>query len=497
VKAKQIIGGLGWTTLATGVNVLSQFGFMAVLARHLEPSAFGLMLMANIALRFVSYFAQMGTTQTLIQRQHVDAHFVTAALLASVGVATLLYAAVSVAAPAFAWYFKSDQLSVVLWLYGASLPLGALAGPPMAMLRRAGNFRMVSVIEVASYILGYGVTGVTFALMNMGVWSLVAATLMQQALAAALAFSVTKYPFALPLRRDDLRAVFGSGSRYSVIGFLEFTWANIESFFIGRWLGAAPLGLFNRAQMLANLPIEQAVGSVNKVLFPALSAMQLDRARMADGFLVLLLASGAISVALAAGISAAAYDVVALLLGRRWTEVVPITAMLALGVPASFIYAVCGITLDSLAVLNAKLKMQLALIFVKVALVAALWSQGLVVVALAVVLADTLRCAIGLWLITRVLPVRAAALRSILLGLASVGLLVYGLVWSAASVTLWLQWPLVARLTAEATAGVIAVGAAAGFAIRRGGTFPPLARFDALRRWHARAHQFLYRSIAT
>jgi hypothetical protein len=51
VKAKQIIGGLGWTTLATGVNVLSQFGFMAddFLVLLLTSRATSVKLAAGIA----------------------------------------------------------------------------------------------------------------------------------------------------------------------------------------------------------------------------------------------------------------------------------------------------------------------------------------------------------------------------------------------------------------------------------------------------------------
>ena len=495
MKAYQIIRGLGWTTSATAVNVLVQLVLVAVLARQLEPAAFGLMLMANVALRFVSFFAQMGTTQTLIQRPHVDARLVTAALVVTLGVSLLLYAAVAAAAPLFAAYFRTPELTAVLWIYGLSLPLSALGAPPLAMLRRGASFRAVSAIEVASYILGFGLTGVALAFAGLGVWSLVAATLVQQALAAVLAFAAARCPLDWPPDRASLRDVFGTGARYSTIGFLEFLWANVESLAVGRWLGAAPVGLLNRAQLLANLPVEQAVGAVHKVLFPALSAMQRDRARMADGFLVLLLASAALSTALAASISAAAADVVALMLGPRWVDAAPLVALLAIGTPAMFVYNVCGMTLDSLAELDAKLKLQFGLLWVKVALVAALWSAGLQAVVLAVVLAEYLRTAGGLWLVVRKLEVQAATVVRLLGAVGAAGVAIYVAVWGADRVGLAFGWPLAARLGVEFGAAAGAVSLCAALALRVAPGFAPLARFDTLRDWQLRAQRRLFGSM--
>jgi O-antigen/teichoic acid export membrane protein len=495
LKANQIIRGLGWTTSATAVNVLAQLVLVAVLARQLEPAAFGLMLMANVALRFVSYFAQMGATQTLIQRQHVDARLVTATLVVALGVSLSLYAVVAATAPLFAAYFRTPELTDVLWLYGASLPLSALGASPLALLRRDARFRAVGTIEVTSYVLGYGLTGVACAFSGLGVWSLVAATLVQQALAAVMAFASARCPLAWPPDAGSLRDVFGVGARHSTIGFLEFLWANVESLAVGRWLGAAPAGLLNRAQLLANLPVEQAVGPVQKVLFPALSAMQSDRARMADGFLVLLLASAALSVALAASISAAAADVVALMLGPRWADAEPLVALLAIGAPAMFVYTVCGMTLDSLAALDVKLKLQFGLLWVKVALVGVLWSSGLPAVVLAVVLAEYLRTVAGLWLVVRMLQVKPMSVVRLLGAVGAAGAVIHAAVWGAGCAGLALGWPLMARLGTEFSAAAGATMLCAALALRAAPGFPPLARFGTLRDWQLRAQRRLFGSI--
>ncbi len=486
MHAAQIVQGLRWTTLATAVNVAAQLAFVAVLARLLEPSVFGLVLMANVSLRFAGFFAQMGTTQLLIQRPHIDARLTGAALCLSVGLSALLYAGIALAAPLFASSFRAEALVPVLWVYGATLVLGGLGGPPMALLRRTGRFQALSAVEVSSYVVGYGVTGIACAWAGLGVWSLVFATLAQQGLVAVLALALTRYPVAWPPERAALREVWRAGSQYSLIGLLEFLWSNLESMLLGRWAGAATLGLFSRAQMLASLPVEQAMGAVHKVLFPALAAMQSAPARLADGFLALLLASAGLSAVLSAGVAAAAPDVVALLLGPRWAEAAPLLAVLCLSIPALFSYVACGVVLDSLAALRPKLVLQAALLAVKLVLVAALWQHSLVAVAWAVVLAEFLRLAFGLRLLTRLLPLSAGVLGRVLALAAAAGAVVYAAVALAAWAGAALQWPLLARLLLDSVVGLALCALLAAAAVRLGASFPPLQRFEVLRQWRQR-----------
>jgi len=72
---------------------------------------------------------------------------------------------------------------------------------------------------------------------------------------------------------------------------------------------------------------------------------------------------------------------------------VPLVAIIAFGVPSTFAFVACGVTLDSLAALGPKLRLQTFMLVLKLALVVALAPWGLVGVASAVVLAELLRIA--------------------------------------------------------------------------------------------------------
>ena len=486
MNAQQILSGLGWSAAATVVTAACQFVFMAVLARLLDPAAFGLMAMGIIALRFASFFSQMGFAQAIIQRPQVTPEDTTAALLMALGIGAALYGGMLLAAPLFAAGFRAPELSLLISVLGLSLVLSALGGLPIALLRRQARFKRVSGIEVFSFVLGYGAVGIACAVRGMGVWSLVAATLSQQTVLIVLGFLAVQYPLTWPVPGAAFSRLWAYGSRHSLIGFLEFLSANVESLFIGRYLGKVELGFFNRAITLVNMPVELGVGAVNKVLFPALSGMQADRSRLADGFQMLLLSIGVFSTAMACGIAAAAPDVVALLLGAKWLDIVPIVAIIAFAVPPMFMFVACGVTLDSLAALNPKLRLQSLVLLFKIAVVLLLARWGLAGIACAVVLAETVRLALGMRLVARLLGIAPAQLWWQVALFASIGLVVSMAVGVAASVGLAAGLPLIGRVLLESLAGAVALGGGVLFLLLYFPGYAPLQRFDSVRRWHAR-----------
>ncbi len=486
MKSQLVLSGLGWTAAATLVSAVGQVAFVVVLARLLDPAAFGLMAMATLTLRFASVFAQGGFSQTLMQKLSIRAEDTTAALLLALVISGSLYGLMALIAPWFAEGFRSTELTALIRVLGCCLILSSLSSLPLALLRRAGRFKRVTAIELFSFVVGYGAVGMLSAHRGWGVWSLVAATVSQQALLLILASVSVRYPLAWPVPQSAFAAVWAQGSRYSVVGFLEFLFSTFESFFVGRQFGNALLGGYNRAAMLTNLPVELAVTAVTKVLFPALASMQSEPRRLAGGFQILLLCIGLFSTALACGISAASGDVVLLLLGPQWVSITPLVSVLAFAAPLAFMYTACGVTLDSLAALKPKLQLQTVSLAAKVGLVWALADGGLIGVAIAVVAAEAFRLVLGLRLMARLLSIKWSSLAGLLASFFAVGLVVTVAVSWCANTSRSLELPLAARVLAEFVAGTAALCISLWVLTSRFPQYEPLRQFDSISRWHTR-----------
>lgn len=401
VHVKQVLSGLGWTAVASLSSAAIQIAALAALARLLDPGAFGLFAMAMIATRFVSYFAQFGIHQALVFHLGDEGRRVSAAIVLTLGTSALMYLLLYLSAPAVVSFFHEEDLLVVLRCYGLVVITGALNSVAAASLRLQSKFRQLAVAEFLAFLFGYAFTTVVLARIGFDIWSLVIGALTHTVISLLLCLWIAQRRLYWP----DLKSFSGYlsyGSKQSLVGFLEFLTANLEALCIGRGLGKEALGLYNRATTLTNLPVEHIVSAANKVLFPAFSrAREGGKEKVGEWFSVAFFCTAIFSCTTAAGVSSLAPELVLVLLGEKWASIVPIVELLALAVPAIFLYVICGITFDSVGALGEKLRVQLLTMGVKLALLLLLLPRGIQGAIWAVLIAEWLRLLLGVCAVQR------------------------------------------------------------------------------------------------
>ena len=426
------ISGFKWSGLSAAANAAFQLGFAAALARLLRPADFGLLAMAMVALRLFSNFSQLGLGAAMVQKEQLSPEDVRCALGLTWLVCVPAGAAVVLAAPAFGLFFRDDAVVPLVRVLSLNLLLVGLGTVSMSLLRRAMRYRAQAVIETLSYALGYGVLGVAFAWAGAGVWTLVVTTFAQSAIALVGAWALTRHPL-WPSLRGDRAGLLGYGARYTLVGFLEFVGATVDTALIGRLLGGATLGVYNRAAMLTNQPVVHAGGVMSRVLFPLVSTVQRDRRKTAGVLLLGMAVTGVLGGALSFGLSAAAGDVVRVILGPTWGDAAPVVQVLALATPLLLMVQVCGVVCDALALLRFKVVTQCAHLLVLSGLIFVLYPLGLIGVAWAVVGAELLRFGLYSVFLTRRLECTRADVVRVLAGVALTAALAWGGCFAATS----------------------------------------------------------------
>lgn len=129
------------------------------------------------------------------------------------------------------------------------------------------------------------------------------------------------------------------GSLATCNNILVFLAWNSDNILLGRFWGPHALGLYGRAYQLATLPVEQLTSALSGVAVSGLSAIQHDADRFSRSFLrgYSLLVSATIPIAIACPLFA--NEIIGLLLGAKWMEVVPIFRLLA---PTSLVFALAN-----------------------------------------------------------------------------------------------------------------------------------------------------------
>ncbi|MDD4914426.1 MAG: lipopolysaccharide biosynthesis protein [Methylococcales bacterium] len=474
-KIKKLASGVSWGAISTITVTGFQLMFMAVMARLLDPASFGLVAIANVCLRFFSYFAQMGVGPALIQKPVLEKGDIAAALSVSLGISCLFFLVVQISAPLFELFYDMPQLANVARALSLNFIIGGFSAVSISLMQRNTAFRSLAIIDVLSYVLGYGLVGMGAAYYGLEAWALVAAFLSQMTLTAILSGLAAGFSLDFRYSRSQRRHFLKFGGRYSFIGFTEFISASLDSLLIGKLLGATASGLYNRASLLANLPVQQPAGILTKALFPIMSAVGNQREKQIVGLQLSTLLVGSYAFAVSAGIYIAAADIVKVLLGEKWLPAVPILQMLSCAVGPSYISHIAGVTLDSLSRLRLKLLIQLCMLALICGLLAWAAPTGNIInIAAAMVIMEWVRLGAMTVKLSRLLRMPAWQILTIALciGLvaASTGLSVY-------AVTLLLSPELNSafRLGSEIAAG--AAGLGIGFLL----AWYPAVRLPAMR----------------
>ncbi len=426
----QTLHGIGWGGVSTGVNVLFQLVFMAVMARLLDPTHFGLIAIANVMLRFLTYFAQLGVGPALIQKPELKDGDIRAALSVSLSISALCTLIAFLAAPFIADYFVMPMLEPVIQALSFNFLLGGLSAVSMSLLRREMRFKHVAIVEIIAYVLGYGLVGITLAYLDLGVWALVGAVLSQSTLSAALSYLFSRHEFGWRHKKHQRAHFFSFGARYSVIGFIEFLSGSLDSLIVGKFFGTAAAGIYGRATLLSNLPVQQPANIITRALFPVIS--RLGDKRQIASLQISVLIVGSYALAVSMGMIVAAPDIVRVLLGDKWLEAIPILQILALAVAPQYLSHLAGVTLDAMGALKPKLRIQAGILALQITAFVLLLPYGVLGIAGAMVLAEGARFVLMAGLIFRLLKPSLPEFRLIFSVVLLAGLCSLGMIWLAA-----------------------------------------------------------------
>lgn len=429
------LSGMRWTTLAMVTNVSFNLGYTAVMARLLAPSVFGLIAMAQIAIRFLSYFAQLGVSPALVQKPELTERDIRAALTLSVAINVLLFALMWLLAPLAGSFFSKPEVVPILRGLSTAFLFSGFSVISLGLLRRRLMFKQLAMVEIVSYILGYGVIGIGSAFLGFGVWSLVFAVIGQEVITLAASYAFVRHSLRPLFVWADIRHFLHYGGKYSAIGFLEYIGANVDSLLIGRLFGETSLGLYNRAQLLVQLPMYHIGNAITKVLFPVLSSAQADKLKMARAYLAGWVLIGSLAASISFALIPAASDAVLTLLGPQWIAAIPIVEIAALAVPFALLTVLSGIVCDAQGLLWPKLVIQCLTLLVLALAIYVLQDEGVLGFAKAMVITEAFRLTLYVRLHFGRLPLALSEFLKVNAAVAFTATATTLAVWQAALVT--------------------------------------------------------------
>lgn len=312
--------GLLVTGGGQALRILLGMASLVLLSRFLSPADFGMLAIATTITGFVGLLQDFGMTQGVVQRTELRRDVANALFATSATLGVLSCLLIVGIAPMAAWLFGMDQIHDVLLAFSVLPLLGGLGAVHGGLLNRRMRFASLTAIEMVAATASF-VVGVALAWAYRSPWAVVCAAVSYGAILCAGNWLATGWIPGRPRFGGDYRETMGFGAGVAGSNFFNFVARNADTLIIARFLGAAPLGIYDRAYKLMMLPLQQVNGPLSRVMLPVLSSLQASPERYRAAYsesatLLMLITHPAMIVAILAS-----DDFVRLALGPGWGEV--------------------------------------------------------------------------------------------------------------------------------------------------------------------------------
>ena len=326
--AKVAVHGTLWAYISTYGGKLLAFVATTILARLLLKEDFGIAGYALIFIGFLEMINGLGIGSALIFFP-VDLKRNTSAFWLVLAIGLLLFIATWFLAPFIGIFFNDMRAVPVTRVLALTLPLSALGNVHEAMLRKNLAFKTKAIPDFIRTV-GKGIVSIVLALLGFGVWSLIIGQL------AGALFSVIVFWVVVPWRptfsiaREFVRPLLSYGTNIVLVNVLGILVLNADYLLVGRYLGAAALGVYTLAFRVPDLLIGQFADIMGQVLFPVYSKMTEDSGLIKRGLAATLRYVSMVTTPLGLGLALIANPFVLTFFTDKWSEVTPILTLIAI-----------------------------------------------------------------------------------------------------------------------------------------------------------------------
>lgn len=321
---KKMRSSAKWTLLTEIISKIVTPLTGMILARLLDPSAFGVLASLLVVTSFAEMFADSGLQKYLVQHnfkgnKDLENGF-NVAIYTSVSIAIVIWLIIAAFAEPISKMLSSADLAFPLQVMSVGIILESFNGVQMAIFKRNFRFDMLFRLRMMVIFIPLVVT-IPCALLGYGYWSLIFGTLIKQIFTCI--FQARYCPCRLQgyYSWKVLRNML-SFSLWSLVESISIWLTSWGGFFVaGLVLESYYLGLFRGGLILSGTIFGLVTAPIIPVFFSALSRLQGDEAEFSNTFFdvqkKVAFVAGSIGIVL---LSFSDF-IVSIALGEQWKEI--------------------------------------------------------------------------------------------------------------------------------------------------------------------------------
>jgi O-antigen/teichoic acid export membrane protein len=312
-----------------------------LVVRLLDPSDYGLFAMSQVVVTALAFLNGQSFATSIVQTDRIDDRRV-GQVFGMLIIANVLLAGIQfLFAPYAAAYFEEPIVADLLRVQAAIFLTIPFIAMPSEWLARGLEFRKQAKANMGSALVG-AFTALFLAWAGWGVWALIY---------AGLSIFVSRACFLMLVARFWITPVFTPKGAWDLITFggvltlCQLFWiiqSQSDVVIAGRLLDTHDLGLYTQALFLALIVTGRFIPPINEVALAAYSELHRAKKPLAPYFLKTVRLVMMVCAPVYIGLALTAEHVIPVLMGNKWTGLIPIVAGLAAAMPAFALHLICS-----------------------------------------------------------------------------------------------------------------------------------------------------------
>ncbi len=335
LRSKFVIGAVWVTATRWGVRLLGLVNTI-ILARLLMPEDFGLIALAMIVVDFVDVWLWLGVESALVRKKILTREDYNSAWTMRLIQGGLIAGIVVIIAPFAAEFFNEPRMVAILWVLAPAIFITSAGNIGIVDFQRKVNFRAEFIMILSSKVFGVAVT-IAMAFLLGNYWALVIGIFSGYLATFIISYIIHSYRPSLCMAK--WREFWGFSKWIIVANIGGFINRKADELLVGKVASPSELGIYSVALDLGQMVTNELARPINKVLFPVISNIQDDLARVKKTYLLSISGINTVTMPAGIGLALVAEEFVLIVLGEKWLGAVPFLQIFAVYGVLRFTYS--------------------------------------------------------------------------------------------------------------------------------------------------------------
>ena len=296
---------------------LVSFIVSIVIARILDPDAYGTVALIIVFTSILQVFVDSGLGNALIQKKDADNLDFSTVFYTNIIFCASLYLILFFCAPLISCFYDNSELTPYVRVLGITLLISGVKNVQQAYVSRHMIFKKFFFATLSGTIIA-GIVGIAMAYNGKGVWALVTQQLVNMFIDTLILWATVKWRPSLSFSFGRLKVLFSYGWKLLISDLISTIYVDLRQLLIGKIYSSADLAYYNQGSKIPNLIVRNVNASIDSVLLPAMSNEQDDKRRVKAMTRKSIKVSVYVMAPLMMGLAFLAEPLILVLLTEKW-----------------------------------------------------------------------------------------------------------------------------------------------------------------------------------